>query len=71
MYENVPFWFYLCKQNLKQKGKPLPYAALYLKFGAEAHSRAKQARFTAAYTNKKKMVTIPAMVFNLPANSTI
>lgn len=42
----------------------------YLKFGADAHSSAKQARFTAAYTNRKKTVTIPAMVFNLPANST-
>lgn len=32
----------------KRKLKSLKYPTLYLKFGAEAHSRAKQARFTAA-----------------------
>lgn len=43
---------------------------MYLKFGAEAHSRARQARLTAAYTKRKKTVTTLAIVFNLPANST-
>ena len=43
---------------------------LYLKLGAEAHSRARQARSTAAYTSRKKMVTILAMVLSFPENST-
>lgn len=44
--------------------------SLYLKFGAEAHSRARQARSTAAYTKRKKMVTMLAMVLSFPENST-
>lgn len=43
---------------------------LYLKLGAEAHSRARHARSTAAYTNRKKMVTMLAMVLSFPENST-
>lgn len=43
---------------------------LYLKLGAEAHSRAKQARSTAAYTSRKKMVTMLAMVLSFPEKRT-
>lgn len=43
---------------------------VYLKLGAEAHSRARQARSTAAYTSRKKMVTMLAMVLSFPENST-
>lgn len=43
---------------------------MYLKLGADAHSRARQATSTAAYTKRKKMVTILAMVFSFPENST-
>lgn len=47
-----------------------PNLIWYLKLGAEAHSRARQARSTAAYTSRKKMVTMLAMVFNFPVNNT-
>lgn len=43
---------------------------LYLKLGAEAHSRAKQATSTAAYTSRKKMVTMLAMVLSFPEKRT-
>ncbi|TNN35872.1 hypothetical protein EYF80_053965 [Liparis tanakae] len=41
-----------------------------LVLGAEAHSRDRQARSTAAYTSRKKMVTMLAMVLSFPENST-
>ncbi len=43
---------------------------VYLKLGADAHSRARQAKSTAAYTSRKKMVTILAMVLSFPEKST-
>lgn len=43
---------------------------VYLKLGAEAHSRARQAKSTAAYTSRKKMVTMLAMVLSFPENRT-
>ena len=43
---------------------------VYLKLGAEAHSKARQARSTAAYTSRKKMVTMAAIVLSFPENST-
>lgn len=38
--------------------------------GADAHSRARQAKSTAAYTSRKKMVTMLAMVLSFPAKRT-
>lgn len=38
--------------------------------GADAHSRARQATSTAAYTSRKEMVTMLAMVLSFPENST-
>lgn len=43
----------------------------YLKLGAEAHSNARHDISTAAYANKKKMVTTGAIVFTFLANSRI
>lgn len=42
----------------------------YLKLGADAHSRARQAMSTAAYTSRKKMVTMLAMVLSFPEKRT-
>lgn len=52
------------------KTNKTPNGRGYLKLGAEAHSRARQAKSTAAYTSRKKMVTMLAMVLSFPANST-
>lgn len=38
--------------------------------GADAHSRARQATSTAAYTSRKKMVTMLAIVLSFPAKRT-
>lgn len=38
--------------------------------GADAHSRARQATSTAAYTSRKKMVTMLAMVLSFPEKRT-
>lgn len=43
---------------------------VYLKLGADAHSRARQATSTAAYTSRKKMVTMLAMVLSFPEKRT-
>lgn len=43
---------------------------VYLKLGADAHSRARQAMSTAAYTSRKEMVTMLAMVLSFPEKRT-
>ena len=42
--------------------------ACYLKLGAAASLRAKQARFTTQYETRKNIVTIGAMAFSWPRN---
>ena len=51
-------------------GKILSSTSTYLKFGAEARSRAKQARFVDAYDRRKNDDVTGAMAFNDPISST-
>lgn len=44
---------------------------VYLKFGAEATLRAKQARLVTPYDNKKNILTKGATLLTLPKNKTI
>ncbi len=56
--------------TLKQKFSSTINRSIYLKFGAEARSKAMQATFTPKYERRKKIEVIWAIVFSAPIRRT-